>query len=66
MKLCVIPGDGIGHEVVPVAVGVLQAVLPVCSWYLPMPAGKPSAHGKALPDKTLEAARECGAVFLVR
>jgi homoisocitrate dehydrogenase len=28
MKLCVIPGDGIGHEVVPVAVGVLQAVLP--------------------------------------
>ncbi|MEM7334032.1 MAG: isocitrate/isopropylmalate family dehydrogenase, partial [Chloroflexota bacterium] len=27
-KLCVIPGDGIGQEVIPVAVAVLQTVLP--------------------------------------
>ena len=27
-KLCVIPGDGIGREVIPAAVRVLQAVVP--------------------------------------
>ena len=64
MKLCVIPGDGIGHEVVPVAVGVLQAVLPGLQLVF-ADAGWETfrRQGKALPDKTLEAARECGAVF---
>ena len=28
LTLCVIPGDGIGQEVIPVAVRVLQTVLP--------------------------------------
>ena len=28
MELCVIEGDGIGHDVVPAAVRVLQSVLP--------------------------------------
>ena len=64
MKLCVIPGDGIGHEVVPVAVGVLQAVLPGLQLVFADAGWEEFCrNGKALPERTLVAARECGAVF---
>ena len=64
MDLCVIEGDGIGHEVVPAAVDVLRAVLPdlrvhsaEAGWDLFNKTGEP------LPQATLELARECGAVL---
>jgi homoisocitrate dehydrogenase len=64
MRLCVIKGDGIGHEVVPAAVKVLQAVLPaveieyaVAGWdYF-------QDHGTPLSDTTIALARDCRAVL---
>jgi homoisocitrate dehydrogenase len=63
-RLCVIPGDGIGQEVVPAAVAVLRAVMPEleivhaeAGW------GTFQRTGTALPAETLAAARACGAVL---
>jgi homoisocitrate dehydrogenase len=60
----VIPGDGIGREVVPVAVEVLRAVLPgvVCE---PAEAGWECfrSRGEAVPSETLDAIRRCGAAL---
>jgi homoisocitrate dehydrogenase len=62
--LCVIPGDGIGREVVPVAVEVLHAVVPdmVCET---AEAGWECfrSHGEAVPADTLSAVRRCGAAL---
>jgi len=64
MKLCVIPGDGIGREVVPVAIQALQAVLPgLQTVYAEAGWETFLRHGKALPASTLDKARDCGAVF---
>ena len=64
MDLCVIEGDGIGHEVVPAAVRVLQIVAP------DIVVRKAEAgwdtfiqHGSSLPDDTLRLALECSAVL---
>ena len=64
MKLCVIEGDGIGREVVPVAVRVLQRVLPqlqvvsaVAGWDVFQDTGE------ALPAETIEIAMDAGAVL---
>jgi homoisocitrate dehydrogenase len=53
-RLCVIPGDGIGREVIPAAVEVLHAVVPdlqtetaEAGWDYFL------QHGTALPDTTL-------------
>jgi homoisocitrate dehydrogenase len=64
MKLCVIEGDGIGHEVVPAAVAVLQQVAPDIE-VVAAPAGWHyfQQHGTSLPDTTLELARSSGAVL---
>ena len=63
-SLCVIPGDGVGREVVPAAVSVLQAVLPGlivteadAGWAVF------EATSTALPSKTLAVARDAGAVL---
>lgn len=63
-RLCVIPGDGVGQEVIPVAVKVLRATMPElrvveaeAGW------GTFQKTGTALPEETLEAARACGAVL---
>jgi homoisocitrate dehydrogenase len=64
VKLCVIEGDGIGHEVIPAAVEVLRAVAPdvqvkaaSAGWdYF-------QQHGTSLPETTLQCAQECGAVL---
>ncbi|WP_433041699.1 isocitrate/isopropylmalate dehydrogenase family protein [Dactylosporangium sp. CS-033363] len=63
-RLCVIPGDGIGQEVVPVAVDVLRAVLPGVECE-PAEAGWDcfQARGEAVPAETLEAVRRCGAAL---
>jgi homoisocitrate dehydrogenase len=61
-KLCVIPGDGVGQEVVPAAVRVLRAVLSelevttaVAGWACFQ------QHGVAVPDETFQKIRQCGA-----
>lgn len=63
-RLCVIPGDGIGGEVIPVAVEVLQTVLPhVELSFADAGWGTYQRTGKALPEATLAAAQAAGAVL---
>ncbi|MDQ7029216.1 MAG: isocitrate/isopropylmalate dehydrogenase family protein [Ardenticatenia bacterium] len=64
MKLVVIPGDGIGKEVVPAAAHVLKAVIPdldivtaEAGW------GTFQELGTAVPASTLEAVRTAGAAL---
>ena len=61
-KLCVLAGDGIGQEVIPAAVEVLQAVIPdlevitaEAGWECFM------KYDTSLPEESLEAVRICGA-----
>jgi 3-isopropylmalate dehydrogenase len=68
-KIVVLPGDGIGQEIVPQAVRVLKAVL--ADQVLPFefneyPVGGAAIEkvGKALPDETLQACIEADAVLL--
>ncbi len=62
--LCVIPGDGVGQEVIPVAVTVLQAVLPDLN-VAEAEAGWAvfERTGAALPASTLATAKQMGAVL---
>lgn len=61
-QLCVIEGDGIGHEVIPVAVEVLETVLPDLDVQT-AEAGWDCFErcGTSVPDSTLETLRNCGA-----
>lgn len=61
-RLCVMPGDGIGKEVIPVAVDVLKAVLPELET-VEMSAGWEAfeTFGASVPAETLAAIRACGA-----
>jgi homoisocitrate dehydrogenase len=63
-SVCVIPGDGVGQEVIPVALTVLRAALPSVE-VVEAEAGWTTFQqtGSALPPETLAAARECGAVL---
>ncbi|MCY4538001.1 MAG: isocitrate/isopropylmalate dehydrogenase family protein [Chloroflexi bacterium] len=64
MKLCVIEGDGIGHEVVPAAVCVLRRLFPKLD-IVPADAGWCTfeATGEALPEETVSIAKEVKAVL---
>jgi homoisocitrate dehydrogenase len=64
LELCVIEGDGIGREVIPAAVEVLNRVAPDVVIH-PMPAGWEyfQKHGTPLPEETIEKARDCKAVL---
>ncbi|PJF21577.1 MAG: isocitrate dehydrogenase [Phototrophicales bacterium] len=64
MELCVIPGDGIGKEVIPSAVRVLQAVMPDIQIHHAN-AGFDclKTTGTPLPDETLKLAARCRAVL---
>lgn len=64
MELCVIEGDGIGHEVIPAAVQVLQQVAPDIH-VQSAPAGWDyfQQYGTPLPDSTLALVIECGAAL---
>lgn len=71
-EIAVIPGDGIGKEVVPAALDVLKAVADVhggisfsftefpwsCDYYM--------EHGKMMPDDGLETLRNFDAISLER
>ncbi|PCD01328.1 isocitrate/isopropylmalate dehydrogenase family protein [Halopseudomonas pelagia] len=61
-RLCVIPGDGIGQEVVPVAVRVLERLLPDLQ-VTEAEAGWDCFQrlGQSVPEATLQAMRDCGA-----
>lgn len=63
-KLCVIPGDGIGREVIPAAVAVLQAVVPGLE-LVEAEAGWETfqQRGVSVPEDTLAAIRDCGAAL---
>ncbi len=62
--IAVLPGDGIGPEVVRVAVDVLRTVRPDCD-YVPceVGAGPLLATGHALPDETLGACERAAAIL---
>jgi homoisocitrate dehydrogenase len=64
MKLCVIPGDGVGQEVLPCAVEVLRQVVPTIET-VAADAGWDCFQrtGNALPDKTKLQIAECGAAL---
>lgn len=64
MRLCVIEGDGVGHEVIPAAVRVLKALLPDLELHY-AEAGFECLErlGTPLPDETIRIAEECGAVL---
>ena len=64
MKLCVIEGDGIGHEVVPAAVRVLRQLIPELE-VASAEAGwdRFEKTGEALPDETVATAKDAGAVL---
>ncbi len=63
-NLCVIQGDGVGHEVIPCAVEVLQRVLPNLN-LIPAEAGWACFErtGNALPEETINRISACGAAL---
>jgi 3-isopropylmalate dehydrogenase len=64
VKIAVLPGDGIGQEIVAEAVKVLQALsLPLDLEQAPVGGAAYEAHGHPLPDATLALARDADAVL---
>jgi homoisocitrate dehydrogenase len=63
-KICLIPGDGVGREVVPVAAEALRLLLPGAQ-FIHADAGWGCFErcGNALPPETLEAARSADGVL---
>ena len=63
-KLCVISGDGIGKEVIPAAVEVLQAVTPALD-IITAEAGWEcfQKSGSSVPEATLTAIKTCGSAL---
>ncbi len=64
MKLAVVPGDGIGREVIPAALSVLDAFgLDVEKIFLEIGYGKWQRTGSAITDGDIEIIRECECVL---
>lgn len=64
MKLCVIEGDGIGHEVVPAAVQVLKQVISDLEIHTAYSGWDTFQEtGNALPQETVDIAKDCKAVL---
>jgi len=65
MKLAVVPGDGIGVEVIEQAVRVLDAVLPgIAKTQYDLGAGLWHRTGETLPDSVLDELRQHDAILL--
>lgn len=67
-RIAVVPGDGIGHEIVPAGVDVLRAVAARFGFRLsmetfPFGAGYYQRTGKFLPDDGLETLRQFDAIY---
>lgn len=68
-RILVLPGDGIGREIVPPAVAVMEAAAPAAGLRLSFEQALVGgcaidAHGSPLPEATLAAARQADAVLL--
>ncbi|WP_290899934.1 isocitrate/isopropylmalate family dehydrogenase [Ferroglobus sp.] len=64
MRIAVIPGDGIGKEVVEAAMLILENLnLPFQYVWLEAGDEAEKKYGKALPDETLEEVKKCKAVL---
>jgi homoisocitrate dehydrogenase len=64
MEVCVIQGDGIGHEVVPAAVRVLKTIVPDITIYTAEAGWEAFQRaGESLPLETLQLAQKAGAVI---
>lgn len=64
MELCVIAGDGIGAEVVPAALDVLNHVIPGITIKTARAGWNCFEEtGTSLPEETVELTRQCGAVL---
>ncbi|MGI8903277.1 MAG: 3-isopropylmalate dehydrogenase [Solirubrobacterales bacterium] len=66
-RVILLPGDGIGPEIIPAAVAVLKAVGPELQWELEehlFGGASIDAHGTALTDETLQACRAADAILL--
>jgi 3-isopropylmalate dehydrogenase len=64
MKIAVLPGDGIGGEIVAEAVKVLQVLdLPLELQTAPVGGAAYEAHGHPLPESTLKLAQDADAVL---
>ena len=64
MELCVIEGDGVGHEVVPAAVRVLQALVPQVEIYTAHAGFEHlQSHGTPLPQETIDIVMRTRAVL---
>ncbi len=67
-QIAAVPGDGIGHEIVPAAVEVLQTLAGKHGFGLdfstyPWGAGYYREHGRFLPEDGLAILRRCDAIF---
>ncbi len=64
MKIAILPGDGIGTEIVAEAVKILKALdLPLEMETAPVGGAGYAAHGHPLPDATLKLAKEADAIL---
>ena len=68
-KIAAIPGDGIGKEVLPASIRVLNIVAEKCGFQCSYKNYDYSCehfrnHGKMMPDDGLERLRDCDAIFL--
>ena len=64
MKIAILPGDGIGHEIVAEAVKVLNALnLPLEMNWADVGGTAYEKHGHPLPEATLELAKSSDAIL---
>ena len=64
MKIAVLPGDGIGTEIVDQAVRVLKALdLKIEMEFAPVGGTAYESHGHPLPESTLKLAQNCDAIL---
>jgi len=64
MKLAIVPGDGIGREVIPAALTVLDAfALEIEKIFLDIGYGKWERTGDAITDEDIDIIRECNCVL---
>ena len=66
-RIVLIPGDGIGREVIPAVANVLRTLLPHAR-FMEAEAGFGAyeTHGTPLPEATLAACRAADAILLAR
>ncbi|MBM3309684.1 MAG: 3-isopropylmalate dehydrogenase [Candidatus Altiarchaeales archaeon] len=62
-KVAVLPGDGIGQEIMPEAVKVLDKLGEFSYVYADVGGAAIDKHGKALPEETLKACRQSDAIL---